>query len=161
MQKVNLQRLPEEEWRSPSGKYHAFDQEVSVALGREPKSLDLTKRHPFDLARVRLPAGATLCPYHAHSAQWELYVIISGRGRIRHEHGLTEVGPEDAFLFRPGEAHQLSNPGSEDLVYWVLADNPVGESCYYPDSGKWSVVTKGLERAVIKGTPADYLDGEE
>jgi uncharacterized cupin superfamily protein len=151
---------PKEEWRSPTGKYHAFDQEVSVALGKEPKSLDLTKRHPFDLSRVRLTPGATLCPYHAHSAQWELYVIISGRGRLRHEHGFTEVSADDAFLFWPGEAHQLSNIDSEDLVYWVLADNPVGESCYYPDSGKWSVA-KGLEREVIKGTPVDYLDGEE
>ena len=42
----------------------------------------------------------------------------------------------------------------------MLADNPVGESCYYPDSGKWSVA-KGLERAMIKGTPADYFEGEE
>ena len=88
-------------------------------------------------------------------------MIISGRGRLRHEHGFTEVSADDAFVFPPGEAHQLSNPGSEDLVYWVLADNPVGESCYYPDSGKWSVLTNGLERAMIKGTPADYLDGAE
>ena len=62
MRKVNLQHLPEEEWRSPSGKYHAFDQEVSVALGREPKSLDLTKRHPFDLSRVRLPPAPPFAP---------------------------------------------------------------------------------------------------
>jgi hypothetical protein len=54
-----------------------------------------------------------------------------------------------------------NNPGSQDLVYWVLADNPGGESCHYPDSGKWSVITKSLERAMIKGTPADYLEGEE
>ncbi|MBV9491385.1 MAG: cupin domain-containing protein [Verrucomicrobia bacterium] len=160
MQKLNLQHLPEQERRSPGGKYHAFIQAVSVALGREPDSLDLTKRHPFDLSRVRLPPGATLCPYHAHSAQWELYVIISGQGRVRDEHGFTEVVAGDAFVFRPGEAHQMSNAGSDDLVYWVLADNPVGESCHYPDSSKWAVV-KGFDRQVIKGTSAAYFDGEE
>ena len=69
---INLDAVPEREIKSPKGKYHAFMREVSVALVREPRSLDMRKRHPFDLAVVRVPPGTAHCPYHAHSAQWEL-----------------------------------------------------------------------------------------
>ncbi len=52
--------------------------------------------------------------------------------------------------------------GAEDLVYYVIADNPIGESGYYPDSGKWKVNrTSQADRVVIKGDETDYFDGEE
>ena len=160
MQIINLNTVAEREIRSPKGKYHAFMKEVSVALGREPRSLDMRKRHPFDLAMVRVPSGASPCPYHAHSAQWELYVIVAGAGRVRHEGGTTEVCAGDAFLFGPGEAHQITNQGTTDLIYYVTADNPFGTSCYYPDSKKW-MVAQPLERLTLKGEEVDYYEGEE
>lgn len=160
MRKINLDEIKDEQRRSPKGKYEASIKQVSVALGREPTSLDLSKRQPFDLAVIRIPPGKILCPYHSHSAQWELYVVISGRGEVRHEGGKEEVGVGDSFLFGPGEAHQLSNPGPEEFCYYVVADNPVGESCHYPDSGKWAVENSS-GKAVIKGENAGYFDGEE
>ena len=166
MRKVNLQDIPEVERKSPKGRFRRKVKNISVALGREPESLDVSKRHPFDLALVRISKGKTLCPYHAHAAESELYLVVSGRGSVRDKHGTTEVGPGDAFLFQPGEAHQLSNAGSEDFVYYVVADNPrsggaTGDSCYYPDSGKWAVTTDGHEEIIVKGTETDYFDGEE
>jgi uncharacterized cupin superfamily protein len=166
MRKVNLKDVKEEERKSPKGKYHKFIKEISIGLGREPESLDLAKRHPFDLTLVRIPKGKSYCPYHSHSAESELYLVVSGRGHVRHKDGITEVEPGDAFLFQPGEAHQLSNPGQEDFVYYVIADNPrsggrVGDSCYYPDSGKWAVTRDGSEELIVRGTEVDYYDGEE
>jgi uncharacterized cupin superfamily protein len=72
----------------------------------------------------------------------------------------------DAFFFQPGEAHQVTNAGDEDFVYYVIADNPRsggkgGDSCFYPDSGKWVVVKEGTDDVMIKGTETDYFDGEE
>jgi len=160
MHKTNMNAVQERETKSPKGKYHTFTKELSFALGREPRSLDLRKRHPFDLAAVRVPPDAANCPYHAHSAQWELYVIISGRGRVRHDSGHTDVSAGDTFLFGPGEAHQILNQGPTDLVYYVIADNPFGTSCYYPDSKKW-MVGQPSERLVLSGKEADYYDGEE
>src|SRR5438874_11089309 len=113
MRKVNRKDVPEQERKSPKGKFHKFVQNVSVALGREPESLDLAKRHPFDLALVRIPRGKSYCPYHAHSAESELYLVVSLRCRVRDKDGTTEVGPGDAFFFQPGEAHQLTNAGDE------------------------------------------------
>jgi uncharacterized cupin superfamily protein len=166
MRKVNLKDVPEHERKSPKGKFHKFVKNISVALGREPESLDLMKRHPFDLALVRIPKGKTYCPYHSHAAESELYFVVSGRGNVRDKTGSTMVSAGDAFLFQPGEAHQLSNAGDEDFVYYVIADNPraggkIGDSCYYPDSGKWAVVKDELDELCVRGTETDYFDGEE
>jgi len=159
MRKVNLNDVAEKEKRSPRGKFNRFMKNISIALGREPESLDLSKRHPFDLTLVRIPKGKTLCPYHAHAAESELYLVVSGRGSVRDKDGITEVGPGDAFFFQPGEAHQLSNAADEDFVYYVIADNPIGESGYYPDSKKW--VVRSPERRLMRSEPLDYFDGEE
>jgi hypothetical protein len=44
----------------------------------------------------------------------------------------------------------------------VIADNPIGESAYIPDSGKWKVnKSSSADRVVIKGKEIDWFDGEE
>ena len=161
MRKVNLKDVEEQTRQSPKGRFGRRSKNISVALGRDPESLDLAKRHPFDLALVRIPKGKLLCPYHSHSTESELYLVVSGRGNVRDKDGWTEVRPDDAFFFGPGEAHQLANAGEEDFIYYVIADNPRGDSCYYPDSGKWAAPWDGPEEAIIKGEIADYYEGEE
>ena len=161
MHKVNLEEVADEERKSPKGKFHKFVKDISIALGRDRKSLDLAKRHPFDLAMVRIPKGKSYCPYHSHGAESELYLVISGRGSVRDKNGFTQVGAGDAFFFGPGEAHQLTNAGEEDFVYYVIADNPLGDSCYYPDSAKWAVPWDRPEEAIVNGRVADYYEGEE
>jgi uncharacterized cupin superfamily protein len=161
MRKVNVKDVPERERQSPTGKFGSAVKNVSVALGREPDSLDLSKRHPFDLAMVRISKGKSLCPYHSHSAESEFYLVISGRGKIRDKNGTAEVGAGDAFFFGPGEAHQLTNAEDEDFIYYVVADNPRGDSCFYPDSGKWAVPKEGTDEVIVKGKETDYFDGEE
>ncbi len=161
MKKVNLAHVPAEQRQSPGGKYAKTITEISVALGREPDSLDLVKRHPFDLALVRIPPGKSYCPYHSHGAESELYLVVSGRGRVRDKDGTSEVTTGDAFFFGPGEAHQLSNDGTEDFAYYVIADNPRHDSCYYPDSGKFAVRKEDDEMVVVNAQETDYFDGEE
>ena len=159
MKKINTNQLEEFSWQSPRGKFGGAGREVSAALGRKPQSTDSMERHPFDVEICRLTPGQTPCPYHSHSAQWEFYHVISGRGSVRHKEGTTAIEPGDAFLFKPGEPHQLINNGKEDLVLYLVADNPAGESCHYPDSGKWLV--RSPERRLIRSEPLDYFDGEE
>jgi uncharacterized cupin superfamily protein len=161
MQKVNVNEIQERKRQSPSGRFSRASKDISIALGRDPESFDLRKRHPFDLALIRIPKGKALCPYHSHSAESELYLVVSGKGGIRDKEGTTMVTAGDAFFFGPGEAHQLSNAGEEDFVYYVIADNPRGDSCYYPDSGKFAVMREGTSEVIVKGTETDYFDGEE
>jgi len=159
MNKVHTNILPWESWSSPKSKFVGAGKAVSEALGRKPLSTDLNERHPFDVEILRIPPGKTPYPYHLHSAQWEFYHVISGTGSVRHQDGSTPIGPGDAFLFKPNEPHQLINDGTQDLVVYVVADNPIGESVYYPDSKKWGV--RSPERRVLRGEALDYYDGEE
>ena len=48
------------------------------------------------------------------------------------------------------------SPGYRSLL---VAYNPLGESCHYPDSKKW--VVRSPERRLIRSEPLDYYDGEE
>ena len=159
MHKVNTNHMAEYTWSSPKGKFAGAGKEISEELGRKPDSMDLNERHPFDVEICRIPPGMTPYPYHSHSAQWEFYHVISGKGVVRHKDGTTAIEAGDAFIFKPGEPHQMTNDGAEDLILYVVADNPVGESGYYPDSKKW--VVRSPERRLIRSDPLDYFDGEE
>jgi uncharacterized cupin superfamily protein len=159
MRRVNTNELAEETWSSPRGKFAGASRSVSEALGRKPQSLDLNERHPFDVEVLRIPPGKIPYPYHSHSAQWEFYHVISGRGQVRDAEGTTAIEAGDAFVFKPGEPHQLINDSQGDLVMYVVADNPIGESLFYPDSRKWGV--RLPERRVLRGEPVEYYDGEE
>jgi uncharacterized cupin superfamily protein len=87
------------------------------------------------LELCRVAAGVSPSPYHAHSGQSELYLILSGSGKFRTQQGLTpEITGGDAVFCAPGESHQIINDGIEELVFYVIPDNPVGDTCYYPDA---------------------------
>src|SRR3954462_2813197 len=159
MQKVNINDIADETWESPSGKFGGMGKEISIALGRKPFSTDLKERHPFDVEIARIPRGKIPYPHHAHSAQWEFYYVLSGRGVARHKDGTTAIETGDAFIFQPEEPKTFLNDGDEDLVMFLVADNPIGESSYYPDSGKWLV--RSPERRLLRGESLDYHDGEE
>ena len=159
MNKVNTNQMADVTWASPKGKFGGAGKQVSEELGRKPLSTDFRERHPFDVEICRVPPGRSAFPYHSHSAQWEFYHVISGSGLARHAEGTTPIGPGDAFIFQPDQPHQLTNNGVEDLVFYIVADNPIGESCHYPDSHKWLV--RSPERRLIRSNPLEYYDGEE
>lgn len=143
--KVNIDAI-EEAFTAREGR-QGFARRISEALGREPQSTDLMRRHPFDVEILRVPPHSFPYRYHAHSAQWEYYQVISGTGVIRHEGGEEPIVAGDAFLFKPGQAHQLRNDSEVDLLVLVVADNPIGESAFYPDEKMW-VVTSPEKRYV-------------
>ena len=160
MRKVNIKDIEELTWTSPKGRFSGAGKEISEALGRDPHSTDVMERQPFDVEILRVEPGKTPYSYHMHSAQWEFYHVISGSGSVRHEDGTTAIEAGDAFIFEPGKPHQLFNDGTEDLVVYVVADNPFGEFWYMPDSKKWGV-SLPKRGTVLRSEPIDYFDGEE
>jgi uncharacterized cupin superfamily protein len=159
MKTVKIEELPWEEWGSPSGKYRCYLRNVSLALGGKKDVGTWAGGHPFDLQIRRVPPGATVCPFHAHQAQWELFVVIAGEATIRVNDERQVVRAGEAFLQTPGTAHQIVNSGREDFVFQVIADNPQYDSTYYPDSKKWMV--KPARKVFRESSAVDYFDGEE
>jgi uncharacterized cupin superfamily protein len=111
MSTISIEKVPEEKRQSPKGRYRSFRRDISAALGGENGP-----PRPFEVQWVSLPTGASLCPYHAHSAEWEHYIFVSGEGRVRHPGGIDTVHAGDHALFAPDEAHQITNEAAEPLV---------------------------------------------
>jgi len=146
------------EQRSPRGRFHVFRRHISEALGAPRDAGAAGGGHPFDVELTRVPPGATNYPFHAHAVQWELYLVVSGSGELRAGDTVTAVTAGDAFVCPPGEPHQLKNPGTEDFVYYIIADNPPVEVVNYPDSNKWAVKPP---RKVFTMQETDYYANEE
>jgi uncharacterized cupin superfamily protein len=158
MLKINLTAVPVEENKSPKGRYHLFCQDISQAMRQNNGGKTKPNTWPFEVELVRLPPRATNYPYHSHSAEWEFYMIVGGRGKLRTQSGTVEVREGDCFAHPPGEAHQIINSGATDLLYYVIASNDPSDICHYPDSKKWSL--PGEEKPV-RVQPMNYYEGEE
>lgn len=158
MNRIHLSAVPEEEQRSPGGKFHSFCRNLSLALGGVRGAGTWGGGHPFDLQTRRLPPGAAVCPFHQHLAQWELFVVRRGEGTVRSGPERHEVKAGEVFVHPPGSPHQLINTGATDLEVLIVADNPPLDLCYYPDSDKWGGRAFG---GVFRMQRADYFDGEE
>src|SRR5580698_417034 len=154
MKKINQNQIDWVELKSPKRKYNLFRRHISLLLGGKKDTGTWGGGHPFDVEMTRVPPGKTNWPYHAHSSQWEMYIILSGRGQLRTAEGKSEVGPGDSFIHPPGEAHQIENTGTEDLVYYVITDNPQSDVGTYPDSSKWFIKP---QRKIFEITEVDYF----
>ena len=160
MNRVNLNDLPWEESTSPKGKFRLCERMVTGALMAPKAGPPLPVGVPFDVAMVRLPAGAATFPFHSHAAEWECYLILSGTGTLRHGSDPDQRSPlraGDCVLCPPGDPHQLINDGDEDLLYYVIANNAPADVWHYPDSEKWGIPGSGF----VRRSPVPYFDGEE
>ena len=148
MRKINFTQVPVREYISPKGKFGIMFQDTSRKLGR--------RGVPFELGFITLKPGKVNFPYHLHTAEWEMYVIVSGTGQMRTPAGKQRIGPGDVLMCPPNEPHQIINNSKRNLKYYVIANNVVSDCCYYPDSRKWALPGK-----VVRVTNAKYHDGEE
>ncbi len=165
MKTVKIAEMPWEEVQSPSGKYHSFYKNISLALGGVRDVGPWGGGHPFDLQVRRVPPGASVCPLHLHGVQWELFVVLAGEATVRVDETRQVVRAGEAFVQPPGTAHQIINTGQEDFVFYVIADNSPTDYGYYPDSKKWALkstrIPSAPQRKVFRMTEVDYFDGED
>jgi uncharacterized cupin superfamily protein len=160
MNKINLAEISIEKSRSPKGQYRRLSQNISQALAGVNGIGASGVAQPFEVELVRIPVGATNWPYHSHSARWELYMILTGRGRIRTREGVADVREGDCIVHPPGEAHQITNTGATDLVYYLIFDNPTSDLRHFPDSNKW--LLPGQPNPVrVSAASNNCFDGEE
>jgi uncharacterized cupin superfamily protein len=156
--KISIDDLAWETCDSPKKNFRGESKALSEALGAKRNTPTGLGGHPFDLELGRVPPGFSCCPFHSHAMQWECYIFLSGTGTVRTLEGLTAVNAGDVVLHPPGEAHQFANTGNEELLYFLIADNPLLDVWHYPDSNKWGISSP---RKIFRATDAPYWDGEE
>jgi len=161
MAKIQMDDIPWVSWSSPKGAFRSSYKELSIALGAKKDAPVGTGGHPFDLMIEKLAPGETSCPYHEHTVQWELFFIMHGTGTVRANDEMYTVSANDVIVHPPGEAHQITNTGDDELLYFIVADNPPFEVCRYPDSGKWGVFGENTRQLFSRPVDADYWNGEE
>lgn len=110
------------------------------------------------ISQVTLPPGRLGYPPHCHSAEEEIFVVLSGEGTVLlgdEEHPVqpgTVVGRPPgtrvAHAFRAGEA---------ELVYLAYGTREPNDIAYYPRSGKVNLRGIGVMGRI---EPLGYWDGE-
>jgi len=111
-------------------------------------------------AVMNLARGESLCPYHWHTREEELFVVMAGTPTLRTSRGSFGLRAGDcvAFTTDPRGAHRISNEGDEAAIVLAIANTDGGDVCYYPDSRKFVVESTGT---LVRELPQlDYFDGE-
>jgi len=119
----------------------------------------------------RVAPGERMWPYHFHHVNEEMFLVLSGRARLRTPDGEREVGPREVVLCPPGAggAHGFTALGDEPFEVFALSTMMHPEVSEYPDSGKVYVMVgsapggageRALDLVVRKSDAVHYEDGE-
>ena len=92
---------------------------------------------------VVVPPGKRAWPFHGHHANEEMFVILSGTGRLRYadqDHALCAGDVALCPAKGAASAHQIINDGTADLRYLAISTMNEPDVIDYPDSGKFAVM---------------------
>lgn len=142
-----------------SGKYQSSHAKVSEKIGAKKLGYHL----------VRLEPGKSMCPFHNHHVNEELFLILEGNGCIRFGGEEKPIKTMDIIACPPGDrslAHQIINTGDTTLLYLALSTNEDHEICEYPDSNKVMAFKMHDDGEAFKKIfriheAVDYFDGED
>ena len=111
--------------------------------------------------------GQAAYPYHAHLAEEELVLVLSGRPSVRTPDGWRELGEGDLLSFPRGEAgaHQIVNRTAEPVRFLAVSTNGEPDLVLYPDSGKLGAAERrpdgsGLLAFFRLADAVDYYEDE-
>jgi uncharacterized cupin superfamily protein len=111
------------------------------------------------LSMLQLDPGSRSFPFHCHSAEEELFVVLEGEGTLRLGDERHALAP-GSLVSRPagtGIAHQFI-AGDGGMTVLAYSDIEPNDLAFYPDSGK--VKLRGLN-VMLRVEPVDYWDGED
>lgn len=122
-------------------------------LGREKRVLgDLFGLTNFGVNLTRMAPGSISALRHAHTKQDEFVYILQGNPVLVTDEGETQLMPGmcAGFAAGTGNAHQLINMSTEEVVYLEVGDRTPGDTGVFPDDdlkavlidGKWQFVHK-------------------
>ena len=132
----------------------------SARLGRQVKS------ERVGLSLWEIAAGEAAYPYHWHTAEEEVLVVLEGQPSLRTPDGWRELDEGAVIRFALGEggAHQLVNR-TQHRVRFLGLSNQAPEVVVYPDSGKVGCYERrpdgsGIRLIFRECDAVDYHEGE-
>lgn len=117
-----------------------------------------------------IPPRQSTFPYHAHSANEEMLIVLSGRPHLRTPEGWRELAEGELVAFPVGGdgAHQLHNRSEEPVRVLVLSTMIAPEVNLYPDTNRLMAATRapgaageGFQESYRRDQATDYWQGEE
>lgn len=124
--------------------------------GREKRQLgDFFGLSNFGVNLTRLQPKAISALRHAHSSQDEFLYILQGHPTLNSNDGQTRLSPGMCVGFPAGKgnANNLVNETTEDVLYLEIGDRTPGDQAVYPDddiqaemiAGQWVFTHKNGE----------------
>jgi uncharacterized cupin superfamily protein len=154
---VSLDEVPAERFRH-GRTFDARVARVGTLLGARQLGYSL----------VEVPPGKRACPFHVHHGVEEMFLVLSGRGRLRFGDEVFAVRAGDCIAARAGGApHQLENDAQEPLRYLAVSSIAETDVVEYPDSGKVGYdIGSGVDapprsRYLRGDRVVDYWEGED
>lgn len=141
-----------------NGYYTSRRAQFSAGIGARQLGYNLTE----------LPPGKAQCPFHAHRAEEEMFLILEGEGELRYGSQTYKIRRHDVIACPTGDAstaHQIINTGSTVMRYLSLSNLSDLEVCEYPDSNKTGIyadagATSGLRQMFRSETTVEYYERE-
>lgn len=141
-----------------NGFYTSRRAQFSAGIGARKLGYNLTE----------LPPGKAQCPFHAHRAEEEMFLVLDGEGELRYGSQVYRIRRHDVIACPTGDrstAHQIINTGRTTLRYLALSNRSDIEVCEYPDSNKTGVHADdpdgpGLHTMFRSESGVDYYDRE-
>jgi quercetin dioxygenase-like cupin family protein len=99
-------------WR-PSNQLRVLNTDLARQLGAEGLSARMWRLRPGEASTK-----------HRHEHQTELYVVLSGTGRMRIGDDVHSLAPHSSALVEPAVVRQLFNDTAEDALWLVVGAPP-------------------------------------
>ena len=143
----------------PDGEHkHSFE------LQRSTISSPFSTGGKLEVYFYTIPPGKANYPYHYHTANEEVFYIMSGQGTLKTPEGEKIVSEGDVIVMPANEngAHQLINTSDSPLVYLEVKTSTIPEICVHVDSEKLIAIAppKIFAKAYKIDSDVNYLTGE-
>jgi len=113
-------------------------------------------------AATRLQPGETSGPFHGHTSEEELLLVVDGEPTLRTPAGRFRLRAGDLVALPVGSAgaHRLYNESTKPATIVFFANVADGDGAFYPDSKKLLVDRYGRSLMVRDNPELEYFEGE-